>query len=160
MSARDEHEHAQALVAASLAGAASAEELAFLQRHLAECRPCAGAAEDMEQGLHALRSVVLRASPVLVAATQRRVRERAAQLRDDRARRAWLVASGLLAVLLTAATSVSLWHVLGWAADRLEVPPLAWMPVILALWLMPGTLAAAAAWLVQGAAGVQPAERY
>jgi hypothetical protein len=142
MRLRDDHERAQE-IAASLPSA-DAGERGFLQRHLAACPACATVAADMEQGLAGLRFVTAQPDPVLVATTQRRVRERGFLLREEQVRRRGLTFSCVLAASMTLATGISLWPVLDWLASA--VNPWVWAPSLVGLWFLPGVLAAAVAW--------------
>jgi anti-sigma factor RsiW len=154
MKPTDEHDRAQQIAALLLTGEAGSEERAFLERHLAACPACASAAGAMEQGLSALRSVSIRTEPALVAATRRRVRERALRLREEEARRRWLALSSLLAAVLMGTTGISLWRALDWLGG-LEATTWIWIPALMGWWFLPGILAGAAAW----AAGVARQQR-
>jgi hypothetical protein len=145
MKPTDEHDRAQQIAAQLPTGDAGAEERAFLERHHAACPPCAADAAAMEQGLAGLRSVSVRAEPALAAATQRRVRERALRLREEQARRRWLVLSSVLAALLTGTTGLSLWRLLDWLGG-LEATTWFWVPALLGWWFLPGIVAGSAAW--------------
>jgi anti-sigma factor RsiW len=142
MRPRNDHERAQE-IAASLP-TADGEERAFLQGHLAACPGCAAAAAAMEQGRVGLRFVSAPPDPVLVATTQRRVRERAAVLREEQVRRRGLALSCVLAASMTLATGLLLWRTLDGLAGA--VNPWVWVPSFVSLWFLPGVLAGAAAW--------------
>lgn len=145
MKPTDEHDRARQIAALLLTGEAGAEERAFLERHLGACPACAAAAAAMAQGLAGLRSVPVRAEPALVAATRRRVRERALRLREEQARRRWLVLSSVLTSVLTGTTALSLWRLLDWFGG-LEATTWFWVPALLGGWFLPGILAGSAAW--------------
>jgi hypothetical protein len=104
--------------------------------------------EQDSAALALLRSISVAPSPALVALTQRRVREQALRLHEARVRRWGLAVSGVLAGVLTLASSVSVWGVLadlGWLAV-----PWIWAPVLFGAWFLPGVLAGAAAWAAAG----------
>ena len=94
--------------------------------------------QDMERGRDGLRFVSAAPEPVLVATTQRRVRERARHLRDEQVRRRGLGLSFALAASLTLVSGLSLWQLgsgLTWAAT-----PWVWAPSLVGLWFVPGVL--------------------
>jgi hypothetical protein len=150
MSITTDHERAQVMAALQLSEVASDHDRAWLRGHLSECRKCADFAAGLADGLATLRSISLPANPALVAATQRRVRDAAATLQEQRNSRRLLALSGLMAAGMTGAAGISLWHLLGWLVRDFEVAPVTLAPVLLALWFLPGILAGAAAWACQG----------
>jgi hypothetical protein len=97
-----------------------------------------------EAAIALLRSISIAPAPALVALTQRRVREQALRLHEERVRRWGLAVSGVIAGSMTMASSVSVWRVLadlGWLAA-----PWIWAPLLLSVWFLPGVLAGALAW--------------
>jgi hypothetical protein len=133
----DDHERAQAI--AALPSSADPEEQELAQRHVAACPSCLTAVSDMERGRDGLRFVATPPEPVLVATTQRRVREHAMLLREEQVRRRGLVLSFVLAASLTLTTGLSLWRLSAWLTWA--VTPWVWGPTLVGLWFLPGVLA-------------------
>jgi hypothetical protein len=149
MTFTSDHERAEIIAAQLLSEDASAHDSAWLRSHLSECRRCADTTAGLADGLATLRSLSVPAHPALVAATQRRVREAAAQRLEEQNRRRGLAVSSLLAACMTGVAVLSVRHVLDGLARSLEFAPVTLAPVVLALWFLPGILAGAAAWASQ-----------
>jgi anti-sigma factor RsiW len=121
----------------------SPTEQSWLAAHLASCPACREFAENSRATIHALRGIPITASRSLVSATQMRVRQRAADLHRQQ-ERLWMVCACCAAVTIcSAATTLAMWHGLGWIAQQLQIrlsPPLleygflvfSWLPAVLA----------------------------
>jgi hypothetical protein len=133
------HEHERAVDLITLRGAEdiAAVDAAWLELHLAECADCTEYAELAESTGQLLRSVAVTARPALVAATQARVRERAAQLREHQARVVLIAVSFCIGVLASTASAWLWWKVGAWVAERLGLPEAIVGPGVLLFWLLP-----------------------
>ena len=91
-----------------------------------------------------LRSVAVTASPALVAATQARVHERAAQLREHQARVVLIAVSFCIGVLSSTVSAWLWWRFGGWVAGRLSLPGSIVEPGVFVAWLLPAIVIAVA----------------
>ena len=118
------HEHERAIDLITRRGVedVAAPDVAWLESHLALCSECAEYASLVESTGQLLRSVAITASPALVAITQTRVHERAAQLREHQARVVLIAVSFCIGVLSSTLSAWLWWRFGGWVAERLSLP--------------------------------------
>jgi predicted anti-sigma-YlaC factor YlaD len=121
----------------------------WLQVHLQECAACRNYAEAAGQVVRALRAQPLAADSALVRATQRRVRSRARELRQQR-ERMWLVGASCFLVGLTAAVTAPLfWRAFAWLGLRAGASGPVWEASFTLFWIAPA-LAASVLLLARG----------
>jgi hypothetical protein len=94
----------------------------------------------------ALRGVPVMANPLRVRRTQRVVRERAVQMRVGRARMRVIAAACILVSALLAVVAIPLWNTLDEFAHWSDIPDLQIHMLFLAVWFLPGTIAALLLW--------------
>jgi hypothetical protein len=140
---QEAHARAQQLMAAARVEGISASEQAWLEQHLEACAACAQDAARTARALETLRWVAVSADPALVRATQQRVRQRAYELAERRARLLPLAASCGLAALLGLAAVTSLWRGFAWLGELWGLPSLAWQAGFLSAWFLPTAVTAA-----------------
>lgn len=136
------HARARQLIAAARVEGISPSQQAWLEEHLETCGECAQEAAQTEQALEALRWVAVSADPALVRATQQRVRQRAYELAERRARMLPFALSCGLAAALGLATLLPLWRGFEWIGESWGVPALIWQAGFLSAWLLPAVLTA------------------
>lgn len=96
----------------------------------------------------ALRSVAATADSGRVRRTQRVVRERALHIRAGKKRLAVVMLGGVMVSLLLGVVTVPLWNELDALAHSYGIPDLQIHMLFLAVWFLPGTIAAL--WLWRG----------
>lgn len=137
----DFHERAQMLIALSGADAVPGADQSWLAAHLESCASCRQFAEDSREAIRALRAVPIAAGASLVSTTQRRVRERAAELRRRRERlwAIWVCCSSV--TLCTALSTAVLWRGFAWIGQQARLPAPLWEICFLLFCFMPPILA-------------------
>jgi hypothetical protein len=132
-----DHEPARELVLLRDIEGISSGDAAWLESHLGSCADCSGFAEGLELTSPALRSLPVTASTSLVTATQARVRQRAAELRDHEARVFLIGISFCLGILWSAGSAFVGWRLSGWLAERIHVAPWIIAAGFVTFWLAP-----------------------
>ena len=119
------HDHERALELIMRRGTEdlAARDAAWLDAHLSTCDSCAEYAESFDGTARLLRSVAITARPGLVASTQAKVRARAHQLEEQRARTVLIAISFCLGAISSAASGWLWWRFGGWVAERFALPP-------------------------------------
>ena len=138
------HERARELVLLRDVEGVSTSDAGWLDSHLAECAECAGFAEELQLATDALRSVPVTASSSLVSATQARVRQHAAELRDREARLFLIGISFCLGLLWSAGSMFIGWRFSTWLAERIHIAPWAIAAGLVIFWLAPAIAVALA----------------
>ena len=140
------HEHERAIDLVTRRGVedVAAPDVAWLESHLAVCSECAEYASLVESAGQLLRSVAITASPALVAVTQTRVHERAAQLREHQARVVLIAVSFCIGVMSSTLSAWLWWRFGGWVAERLSLPNSVVAPGMFVAWLLPAVVIALA----------------
>ena len=132
-----DHERARELVLLRDVEGISDIEAAWLTSHLESCAECSGFAEELALTERALRSIRVRASVALVSATQMRVRQRAAELRDHEARNFLIGISFCLGLLWSAGSAFVGLKLSGWLADKIHVASWIIATGFVVFWLAP-----------------------
>ena len=132
-----DHERARELVLLRDIDGISDSEAAWLTCHLEDCLECSAFGEDLALSANALRSIPVMASVSLVSATQMRVRQRAAALRDQQARNLLIGISFCLGVLWSAGSAFVGLRLSGWLADKIHVAPWIIATAFIVFWLAP-----------------------
>lgn len=132
-----DHERARELVLLRDVEGISGGDVAWLASHLESCAECAGFAEGLEFAERALRAEPVMASSALVSATQARVRQRAAELRDHQARTFLIGISFCLGLLWSAGSAFVGLKLSGWLADKIHVAQWIIATGFVVFWLAP-----------------------
>jgi hypothetical protein len=122
-----------------------AEEIAvrdenWLNAHLNACSDCARYADDFDNTGKLLRAVAVTATPSLVSATQRRVRERALYLQEQHSRMVLIAISLCIGAASSTASAWLWWHFGGWIAAWLGWPAAIVQPGIFVASTVPAVL--------------------
>ena len=140
----DAHQRAERLISTSKVEGISSADREWLDGHMESCARCSERAAALEQVVTTLRSVSIPPAPAVVEAARRRVRIRAAEMREQqiRLRALWVAcaiswASGVLSAPL-------IWWGLRWVGERLDLPSAVWMMAFVLWWTLPAAGAAAA----------------
>jgi len=134
---RSEHERACELLLMRDIEPVDESDSLWLDSHMKACVNCATFAEDLQLTARTLRSRPVMASSALVSSTQTRVRQRAAELRDQQARNFLIGISFCLGLLWSAASAFVGWKISGWLAERIHVAPLLVSAALVVFWLAP-----------------------
>ena len=132
-----DHERARELVLLRDVEGISSGDAVWLGSHLDGCADCSEFAKELELASRTLRSLPVTASASLVAATQARVQQRAAELRDHEARVFLIGISFCLGLLWSAASAFVGWKISGWLAERIHVAPWIVAAGLVTFWLAP-----------------------
>ena len=138
----DQHDRAVDLVMRRDIEGMADPDARWLEIHLQECEECAGFDRALSGAAHAMRAVTVMASTALVESTRARVRVRAQQLREQRARSVLIAVSFCLGVVTSTLTAWVWWEFGGWVADRLGWPSGIVEPGVLLFWLLPAIVIA------------------
>ena len=132
-----DHDHGRELVLLRDIEGISDSEAAWLTSHLHACAECSAFADELDFAERALRSVPVTASISLVSVTQARVRQRAAELRDQQARNFLIGISFCLGLLWSAGAAFVGLRLSAWLADRIHVASWIIAAGIVVFWLAP-----------------------
>jgi hypothetical protein len=121
-----------------------APDAAWLESHLALCTECTGYAEACESTGELLRAVAVTASPALVAATQARMRARAAELDEQRSRTILIAVSFCIGTLSSTMSAWLWWKFGGWVALKIGLPASIVEPGVFVAWMLPAVIIAVA----------------
>ena len=132
-----DHERARELILLRDIEGISDSEARWLASHLAGCPECPGFAEELALAEQALRSVPVTAPISLVTATQARVRQRAAELRDQQARNFLIGISFCLGLFWSAGSAFVGLKLSGWLADKIHVASWIIATGFVGFWLAP-----------------------
>jgi predicted anti-sigma-YlaC factor YlaD len=134
---QETHEQARKLIVLAGVEDLSGREQTWLRAHLHDCAACSDYAEATGRAVRAVRSQPLAADFALVRATQKRVRLRAAELRQQQ-ERIWLVCLSCLSVgISTAVTTPLLWRAFEWVGLRAGVSHWVWQAGFTYFWVVP-----------------------
>jgi anti-sigma factor RsiW len=98
----------------------------FLQSHLGICPSCAARSNTIENTRREMRGDVVYANPAMVRATQMRVRERAAELRQQQETMRPLWISSALALAWAVLSMPLLWQGFAWLGRVNHIPDIVW----------------------------------
>ncbi len=132
-----DHDRARELVLVRDVEGIGSGEAVWLATHLENCAECSGFAEGLELTQRALRSMPVTAPVSLVSATQTRIRQRAAELRDHRARTFLIGLSFCLGLLWSAGSAFIGLKLSSWLADKIHVAPWLIATGFVVFWLTP-----------------------
>jgi hypothetical protein len=137
----DLHERARRLIDTEWLEGLTAGESRWLAEHLAACQTCAAWAEATEFALRVFRSVSTAPPRGLAATTKLRVRERTAELRQQRARNIALIVGCAFSWLTGVASAPLVWKLCAWLGSVLDVPRLVWQVGFILWWFVPAAVA-------------------
>ena len=132
-----DHDRARELVLARDVEGISSGEAVWLVTHLESCAECSGFAEGLALAECAMRSIPVTAPVSLVSATQTRVRQRAAELRDHQTRTFLIGISFCLGLLWSAGSAFVGLKLSSWLADKIHVAPWLIATGFVVFWLTP-----------------------
>ncbi|MCL5005522.1 MAG: hypothetical protein M1404_03225 [Acidobacteria bacterium] len=135
------HERTRHLIDAGWVEGLAPEERRWLASHLAGCEACAGRAAATEAALRAFRSLSASPPPGLAASTSLRVREKAAELKQQRARNLALTVGCTLSWMAGVASAPLVWKLFGWLGEALRLPRIVWELGFLCWWFVPAAFA-------------------
>ena len=138
---RDLHERARRLIDVERVEGLAVQERRWLQEHLATCEACAGWAEAAEAALRMLRSVSMVPPAGLAASAKLRVREKAAELKQQRARNLALLAGCALSWVAGVASAPLVWRLCAWLGSTLDLPRIVWQLAFVFWWFVPAAAA-------------------
>ena len=132
-----DHQRARELVLLRDVEGTSDSEATWLTSHLDGCAECSSFAEELALAELTLRSIPVVASASLVSATQARVRQRAAELRDQQARNFLIGISFCLGLLWSAGSAFVGLKLSAWLADKIHVASWLIAAGFVVFWLAP-----------------------
>ena len=135
------HERARQLIDRDLIEGLGPDDRRWLMEHLAACETCTSRSASTEATLRALKSISVPIPPGLAASTSLCVRERAAQLRRERARNFALIAGCAISWLAGVASAPLVWRLCEWLGTTLALPRIVWELGFLSWWLVPAAAA-------------------
>jgi hypothetical protein len=136
------HQQARQLIDQELVEGLAAEEGRWLADHLAACGECAGWAAETKQALQTLQPHAVTVPPGLAASTTLRVRAKADELRQQRARVLALGAACALSWMAGVASAPLVWKLCAWLGGALDLPPIVWELGFVGWWFVPTAVAA------------------
>ncbi|MGE5325790.1 MAG: hypothetical protein ACM3NO_02025 [Deltaproteobacteria bacterium] len=139
----DVHSKARSLANAQRVEGISAADQAWLDSHLEGCTECGAYAASVGRAVTALRSFQVSISPSVVESTRRRVRARALELQEHRARLRGLWIACVFSWLLGACSAPLLWMGFRWLGERMDLPQPLWIAALGIYWIVPAALGAA-----------------
>lgn len=137
------HERARRLIAAGRVEGVSAAEREWLDRHLEACAQCLEEAEAVAAAIDLLRASPVLADAGMVRRTRLALRQRAEQVRIDRAHAFPLWIAGALSVAWTFLTMPFGWWAFAWLGQAARVPESVWQGTFLMCWFLPATIVTA-----------------
>jgi hypothetical protein len=138
------HDHERALELIMRRGTEdiAARDTDWLEAHLASCESCADYAMTFDSAGRVLMSFAVTAKPALVASTQAKVRARAHQLEEQRARTVLIAISFCLGAMSSAASGWLWWRFGGWVADHFGLSQAIVEPGVIFFLLLPALIIA------------------
>jgi hypothetical protein len=136
------HERARRLIDMERVEGVAVEERRWLEAHLAACEGCADWAEGSQVALRMFRSVSVVPPRGLAALANLRVREKAAELRQQRTRNVALIVGCALSWLTGVASAPLVWRLCAWLGSMLDLSRLVWQAGFVLWWFVPTAAAA------------------
>lgn len=136
--------HAQArllLDTAAIEGIPATDQ-AWLDAHLEACPDCSAYSEGIVGTISALRTIPVSMPARMVEVTRQRVRMRARELREQKARMSALWISCALSWVLGVVSAPVLWWGVEWIGQRLALPKPVWVLAFVFWWFVPAALMA------------------
>lgn len=139
----DVHARAARLIAQERVEGITGADRDWLDRHLEDCAPCGGLAQDTDWALRSLRSFSVAVPLTLASRTQFRIHMRAREIQERERRRWSLWISCGLSWALGAASAPHVWRGFEWLGHRSGLPSLVWQTGFVLWWALPALVAAA-----------------
>jgi hypothetical protein len=133
----DLHSRARFLIDQSLVGEISQSDDRWLRDHLAECAECERFRNLSHSILRSLGDLSFGITPGATERIQRRIANRAAELRGDRSLRFRALAGGVAALLLTGLGSSAAWRAASWVSGYANIGKSPLHLGVLIFWLLP-----------------------
>lgn len=137
----DMHERARRLIDHELIEGLAPDEHRWLEDHLGVCKDCAAWAASTKETLRALKSVSVALPSGLAASTNLRVREKAAELKQRRAKNLALIAGCAASWIAGVASAPLAWRLCEWLGTTLDLPRIVWVLGFLCWWFVPAVAA-------------------
>ena len=137
-----DHERALDLIMRRGSEEISAGAAEWLEAHLATCAECNDYAEAFASAARLMRANTVMASSALVVSTQTRLRARAHQLEEQRARVVLIALSFCLGALSSALSAWLWWRFGGWMAERIGLSQAIVQPGIMFFLVLPALVIA------------------
>jgi predicted anti-sigma-YlaC factor YlaD len=134
---RDLHQRARRLIDRQQIEGLAAGERRWLEAHLADCEVCADWGEAAESALRMFRSASVAPPPGLAASASLRVRQRAGELEQQRARNLALIVGCTLSWLLGVASAPFVYELCAWLGSRLDLARIVWQTAFFVWWFVP-----------------------
>lgn len=131
------HERARRLIDVERVEGLTPEERRWLQDHLADCEACAGWEASAKAALRAFTSVSVVLPPGLAASASLRLREKAAELKQQRARNLALIVGCTLSWVAGVASAPLVWRLCAWFGAALDLPRIVWKLAFVCWWFVP-----------------------
>jgi len=137
MTRQDDHEQARRLMDMERVEGLAAAERRWLQEHLADCEACAGWETSTEAALRLFKSAPVAVPLGLAESAKLRVRERVAELEQQRARTVALIVGCGLSWLMGVASAPLVWKACAWIGSLFDLPRIVWVLGFACWWLVP-----------------------
>lgn len=137
-----DHERALELIMRRGAEEIAARDAEWLEAHLGVCAECNDYAEAFASAARLMRTTTVMAGSALVSSTQVRLRARAHELEEQRARVVLIALSFCLGALSSAASAWLWWRFGGWVAERVGLSQAIVQPGIMVFLLLPALIIA------------------
>lgn len=138
---QDVHQRARELAMDARMDAISIADQKWLEAHLGDCEDCTRFSDSLDEAIGAVRMPLVTADDKLVRATQRRVRNRALQMKTNAAAMRPLWIAAILVCAWAVVTTPLLWAAFAWLGTALSLSTAEWRSGFLFAWIAP-TLAA------------------
>lgn len=138
----NDHERARELMFAERVEGLARDDRGWLEAHLESCPACSSSAATLAEALRGLHFAPVTASAAVVARTQARVAERAAELRREAAALLPLRVAAAIAATLSIVSTPLAWQAFAWVAAMLSASPLVAATAFVLVWTMPALVAA------------------
>lgn len=133
----NDHERARELMFAERVEGLASDDRGWLEAHLESCPACFSSAATLAEALRGLHFAPVTAPAALVARTQARVAERAAELRREAAALLPLRIVAALAIAISVVSTPVAWKFLSWVGATLAAPTVVALAAFVVLWIAP-----------------------
>lgn len=145
----DVHQRAIRMISAEQVEGLTDSERGWLGDHLSVCPDCSRKADALGRALFSLRSVSVEMSPGLVAATRRRVRNRAAEIAEQRSRLSVVSMAIALSLVWMVLSGLLFWSGFEWLGRSQGWVDPVWQSTFLLGWFLPATAVSLALALIR-----------
>ena len=138
----NEHERATRMISAEHVEGLPPEERQWLKEHLSVCFACSRKADALSRAVLSVRSMSVRVDPLMIRATVSRVRNRAAEIEEQRRRVPLLWGAASFSFVWMVITGALMWYWFAWLGRSLGWADGVWLSIFLVGWFFPATLVA------------------